>query len=180
MPNYNQAPELKHEGKKSQDNKFYQIPQSLADIIFNELGNSSAQLRIMLVLIGTKEGFKVSEQWILDRTGLQHASYITARKALIARGWLSLDNAKSITVNFNNIYPKEKSNMVLPQPSNMVLPQCSNTILPITDNETNKETDNKGEQQKPLAFDCSLPKAPVSKTAEIINQSYNDDGSFKF
>ena len=88
MANFKQAPELKFTGQKP-EGQYYAIPQSLADIIFNELGNSSAQLRIMMVLIGTKEGFKISEKWILDRTGLLHASYITARKALVKRGWLS-------------------------------------------------------------------------------------------
>ena len=163
MPNYNQAPELKHNGvKKQKDTQFYQIPQDLADIIFNELGNSSAQLRIMMVLIGTKEGFKVSEQWMLDRTGLQHASYINARRALVNRGWLSLDAASSITVNYDVIRPKKqqdeneksRSNMVLPQPSNMVLPQRSNTTLPITDKETDNKIDKVGLLSN-LIKDCS-------------------------
>ena len=159
MPNYNQAPELKFNGEKSHDKQFYQIPQKLADIVFNELGNSSAQLRVMMVLIGTKEGFKVSEQWILDRTGLQHASYINARKALINKGWLSLEAANSITVNFNNIYKKDCSNTTLLQ--------CSNTTLPITNKETNKETNNIGE----------IPE--VDNKKEMIHNLFNSDGSFK-
>ena len=52
MANFKQAPELKFTGQKP-EGQYYAIPQSLADIIFNELGNSSAQLRIMMVLIGT-------------------------------------------------------------------------------------------------------------------------------
>ena len=167
MPNYNQAPELKFNGEKSHDKQFYQIPQKLADIVFNELGNSSAQLRVMMVLIGTKEGFKVSEQWILDRTGLQHASYINARKALINKGWLSLEAANSITVNFNNIYKKDCSNTTLLQCSNTTLLQCSNTTLPITNKETNKETNNIGE----------IPE--VDNKKEMIHNLFNSDGSFK-
>lgn len=167
MPNYNQAPELKFNGEKSHDNQFYKIPQGLADIVFNELGNSSAQLRVMMVLIGTKEGFKISEQWILDRTGLQHASYINARKALVNRGWLSLEAANSITVNFNNIYKKECSNTTLPQRSNTTLPQCSNTTLPITDKETDKKTNKVGE----------IPE--VDNKKEMIYNLSNSDGSFK-
>ena len=143
MPNYNQAPELKFNGDKQLPNEkqTYQIPQGLGDIIFNELGNSSAQLRIMLVLIGTKPGFKISEAWILDRTGLQHASYIKARKALIDRGWISLDSTKTITVNFYNIYKKDCSNTILPQESNTILPQESNTILPIINNVIDNKID---------------------------------------
>lgn len=108
----------------------------------------------MLVLIGTKPGFRISEQWILDRTGLQHASYINARKALVNRGWITLDAASAITVNFDVIYrgnvvlpQKEEtknscSNVVLPQRSNVVLPQQGNTVLPIIDKETDNNTDN--------------------------------------
>jgi len=49
------------------------IPQRLGDIIFNVLGDSSAQIRIMLVLCGTKEDFFISGKWMEKRTGLsQH------------------------------------------------------------------------------------------------------------
>ena len=153
MGNYNQAPELRFNGAKG-GGQFYMIPQELADIIFKELGNASAQLRIMLVLLGTKEGFRISDKWICDRTGLQHPSYITARKALVSRGWLTHDAAKGITVNLDAIYNRgnmvlpdetkkscsntvlpQGSNMVLPHSSNMVLPQRSNMVLPITNKE---------------------------------------------
>ena len=81
------------------------------DIIFAELGNSSAQLRIMIVLIGTKPDFGVSEKWICDRTGLLPSSYKSARKQLVKRGWLTHEDGK-IIVNFKNIYAS--SNMVYP------------------------------------------------------------------
>lgn len=93
MANYNQAPKLHHSIDKSDliaacDNNFYAIPQLLGDIINHKLGNSSAQMCIMNVLIGTKEGFGLSEQWMLDRTGLTHSRYIEARNSLKKRGWL--------------------------------------------------------------------------------------------
>lgn len=132
MANFKQAPELKFSGKKP-EGQYYTIPQNLADIIFNKLGNSSAQLRIMIVLIGTKQGFKISEKWILDRTGLLHASYIKARQELVKRGWLSHNEAEGITVNFNAILDEKNR-------GNMVLPQCSNMVLPITNKNKIKTT----------------------------------------
>lgn len=130
------------------------------DIIFNELGNSSAQLRIMIVLLGTKpDSFSISEQWICDRTGLLHSSYINARKALINRGWLTLNKGELI-VNIDTIYnenrgnttiPDEensRSNMVIPQRSNTILPQRGNTTLPIIYNRIDNETDNKPIEEK--------------------------------
>jgi hypothetical protein len=171
MANYNQAPTLHHNGDKECGTNFYKIPQELADIVFQELGNASAQLRIMLVLIGTKpETFNISDKWICERTGLLHPSYINARKALVNRGWLSHDPAKGITVNFDVIYGKnrgntilqnenqcsnttlpQRGNTILPHRSNTILPQCSNTILPIidnTDNNTDKIIDSEDFSQE--------------------------------
>ena len=173
--NYQQAPELKFIGEKQKGNQSYIIPQELADIIFKELGNSSAQLRIMMVLIGTKEGFKISEQWILDRTGLQHSSYINARKALIERGWLNLEAAQSITVNFNNIRGNTilPRNTILRQRGNTILRQRGNTTIPITNNITNNIT-NKGETERevpsfrgtPLQEETSLRDSFVPKESQ--------------
>lgn len=100
------APTLEYNGVKSRVEKeqYYQIPQALADAVFSVLGNSSAQLRIMLVLIGTKPGFHISQKWILQRTGLKERSYIEARKALVARGWLKHLECDSIIVNLDKIY----------------------------------------------------------------------------
>ena len=41
MANYQQAPVLRFNGAKH-GGQFYQLPQELMDIVFNELGNSSA------------------------------------------------------------------------------------------------------------------------------------------
>ena len=106
------APVLWHVGSKEQKNdcnQSYIIPQSLGDIIFNELGNSSAQLRIMIVLCGTKPGFRISEQWICNRTGLTRQSYERARTALIERGWLSHEQHQRISVNFAAIYKNARA-----------------------------------------------------------------------
>ena len=101
------APSLHFTGKKEQDNQTrqtYMIPQRLADIIFNVLGDSSAQLRIMMVLCGTKEEFFISGKWITKRTGLSQQSYSTALKKLVARGWVSHRSYSTIRVNFDKIY----------------------------------------------------------------------------
>lgn len=182
MANYNQAPTLQFNGAKEVDNNFYKIPQELADIIFKELGNSSAQLRIMMVLVGTKPGFQISDKWICDRTGLLHPSYINARKALVAKGWLTHDAAKGITVNFdairgnrgNTILQNEKQcsnttllqrgNTTLPHCSNTTLPQCSNTTLPIINNIDNK-IDNKTNSLNELPQEEKYPE--VSKKEMI-------------
>ena len=101
------APSLQFRSEKDQDNKtnqIYMIPQRLADIIFNVLGNSSAQIKIMMVLCGTKEGFFISGKWMRGRTGLSPQSYSAALKKLVKRGWVSHRNYQTIRVNFDKIY----------------------------------------------------------------------------
>lgn len=104
------APVLEHNGEKKKagtNEQFYLLPQGLMDIVFSSLGNASAQLRVMIVLLGTKPGFAVSEEWILDRTGLKERSYIEARKALVNRGWITHTAFKNIVVNIDAIYAEK-------------------------------------------------------------------------
>lgn len=103
MANFNHAPILSFDKPKEKGTNYYELPQKLMDIIFKKLGNSSAQLRIMIVLIGTKPGFGISEQWMLERTGLSQPSYIKARKALVDMGWITLEKRETIKVNFEAI-----------------------------------------------------------------------------
>lgn len=72
--------------------------------IFNVLGNSSAQIKIMMVLCGTKEGFFISGKWMQGRTGLPPQSYSSALKKLVKRGWVTHRNYQTIRVNFDKIY----------------------------------------------------------------------------
>ena len=109
MPN-NLAPVLKHKGEKviSADKEkntmpFYYLPQDLMDELFSQLQDKSAQLRLMIVLIGTKPGFSISESWICQRTGLKRQSYERARAALVEAGYLDHKQAKYITVNLDKI-----------------------------------------------------------------------------
>lgn len=102
--NTKQAPKLVFNGNKFNETKgFYQIPQEVADIIFKTFAKQPAYIRLMLVLIGTEPGFGLAEQWVLDRTGLNHASYNTTRNKLVDMGWLTCENGQVI-VNYDKIY----------------------------------------------------------------------------
>ena len=96
MATTQQAPQLNHKGKKMEKNTpFYQLPQDIMDIIFNQLdGKNGNQMKIMTVLLGTAGdgSFRVSEKWICERTGMLQPAYIRARKALVERGWLQVEN----------------------------------------------------------------------------------------
>ena len=107
--NRNQAPQLIFNGDKFNTSKgFYQIPQELADIIFNTFSRKPALIRLMLVLTGTEPGFFLSEKWVMERTGLAHKTYLDLRKQLEDIGWLTCNEGKVI-VNFDTIYRRIES-----------------------------------------------------------------------
>lgn len=141
----------------------------------------------MLVLIGTKEGFAISEKWILERTGLLHASYINARDALVKRGWLHHEKSKGIVVDIKAIYAENRSNTTLPQESNTTLPQRSNTILPQSGNTTlpitynkNNNINNKTGESETQSVSPSVEE-PVEKEVEgIIYSNELVDGMYKY
>ena len=102
------APALLTIGADHEDNsRFYRVRQEALDIVFNELsGKSGNELKLMVVLMGTlgDGSFRVSEQWALDRTGMDHSAYNRARKALVARGWLRHEAGESITIDYDTIF----------------------------------------------------------------------------
>ena len=105
MANFKQAPKLYHTGKKH-NTIFYQLPQDLMDIVFTKLdGKCGNQIKLMCVLLGTQGNgsFGVSEKWICDRTGMVQQTYNKARKALIDKGWLKLEDGK-LFVLISSIY----------------------------------------------------------------------------
>ncbi|MBQ8506941.1 MAG: hypothetical protein IJ466_05890 [Clostridia bacterium] len=105
---YKQAPRLIHRGSKfrNQSPNFYQLPQNLMSTIFYELnGKCGNQIKLMCVLIGTagNGSFRVSQRWMMEQTGMDESGYKRARKALIDRKWISLENG-CLYVNFDEIW----------------------------------------------------------------------------
>lgn len=151
-----QAPILKFNGNKERgEANFYKLPQECADIVFNVLGNASAQLRVMMVLIGTKPGFGISQEWLLKRTGLSEKSYINARKELVKRGWIKHIDGEEITVDFDKIYSDkplpemvsgdEKKSKPLPEMVSGEKPEMVSGVIPamvsaIIDKQRDRET----------------------------------------
>ena len=126
MSNLKQAPKLYHTGKKH-DTIFYQLPQDLMDIIFTKIdGKSGNQIKLMCVLLGTQGNgsFGVSEKWICDRTGMTQQTYNKARKALIEKGWLKLEDGK-LFVLISDIYAQgTSSNCVLENKNRKIISDC--------------------------------------------------------
>lgn len=148
-----QAPILKFNGNKERgEANFYKLPQECADIVFNVLGNASAQLRVMIVLIGTKPGFGVSQEWLLKRTGLSERTYISARKELVKRGWIKHIDGEEITVDFDKIYSdKPLPEMVSGEKPEMVSGVIPEMVSAIIDKQRDRETNKQAVAQSATA-----------------------------
>ena len=108
------APELKAVGSKQDagNNNFYQIPQNVCDIVFTKLGAQAVgAMKLMIVLIGTKPncGFRLSEDWLMQRTGIKSAKTLsTARQKLVEMGWIDYEPYKYLTIRYDNILGQEE------------------------------------------------------------------------
>lgn len=97
MPNYKQAPKLYHNKNNFYEDNYYGLPQELMDCVFQQIdGKCGNQVKLMVVLLGTAGdgSFAISEKWICDRTGMFQQAYSAARKALIERGWIYVEDDK--------------------------------------------------------------------------------------
>lgn len=101
MGNTKQAPILIHEGDKMDSKQFYCIDQELCEIIFNELsGKNGNSLKLIFFLLGNSGtgSFRVSEQTVKNRTGMDKKSYQRARKDLEEKGWIRNEKGKIIVL----------------------------------------------------------------------------------
>ena len=85
---------------------FYMLPQELMTAVMTGItGNCLNQLKLMVLLLGTKEGFALSEEFVLQKLRISQQAYLKARKALIEKSWLTLEkNPHKLIVNINQIW----------------------------------------------------------------------------
>lgn len=75
--------------------QFSQIPDILMRYMNHHLtGQNGNLLKIMILLMGTKDqldnskNWGVSQTWVLDQTGMEKAKYYKAHQELVDMGWL--------------------------------------------------------------------------------------------
>ena len=108
--NTRSAPKLIFNGKKLPNEReyWYQIPIKLSNYLMNTIsGNNGNAIKLLWVLLGSSEGFNISESMILKRTGMNQSAYIRARKYLCELGIIEHINEKghhAIIINFGNLW----------------------------------------------------------------------------
>lgn len=105
------APELIIKGEKWEVNNESRI--SVADRLIKAIGTNK-QLKandrlLLIILLGQAiEGFHPSEQWVLDRTGMSHKTYLECKKRLQQLKIIRCEDYKSIIVNIDAIeFPED-------------------------------------------------------------------------
>lgn len=105
MGNY--APVLHHAQNKEnyidRSNGFYKLPATLMTAIFHQT-DSCNEIRLLTFLLGTGEGFGLTEKTVLDRTGLSSSAYHRTIETLAAKGWITV-SAAYLTINYDRILP---------------------------------------------------------------------------
>ena len=106
--NKQQAPKVKYAGvDKMYDSKGWGFAQRSHEVEMAIMNGLSAQqggpLKIMLVLTGCGDNFRISESMIKERTGLSASGYRTARARLEEMGWISKNIDGYITINMEKI-----------------------------------------------------------------------------
>ena len=96
---------------------FYRSAQELTSYILNTLSGKHGNLiKLMWVLLGTAPGFRISEKWILEKTGMTQQRYSEARTTLDYMGWITYNKKHhTITVNYRYMWKeaeKEKKNRI--------------------------------------------------------------------
>ena len=152
--NFRQAPRLYVEGRKCKgDGTDYYLPGDIMDIIFQEFdGKNGNAIKLMVVLIGTRGdgSFRITEQFIQNRTGMTKSNYHRTRNVLAEKGFIYVGE-NSITVNLDNIRARYAAH----------------------DDDYNKEETNK------ITNNITDNPSPIKDFSYIFDNDYRDeDGSY--
>lgn len=85
---------------------FYMLPQELMTAVMSGItGNCLNQLKLMILLLGTKEGFALSEDFVLKKLRITQQAYLKARKALVEKNWITIQKKPhQIIVHIDQIW----------------------------------------------------------------------------
>ena len=168
MPNnkVDQAPRIKNNGEKklkNSKNGFAMRPHDLETIFFNLIPYKNiVQLKVMLYLTGNAEGFRLIKDATLERLNVSSSAYYNARKDLVDKGWISVEEGKDfsyIVINYNKIYEDGKSFL------NKEESNCETTSV------------EEGNSQNTSVGESNCENTPVNKEKEGICETTSEESN---
>lgn len=98
---YNQAPELLNKDKPKSEGNFMQLNMDIFKNINKKVDARHSVARSLLILmVGTADGFRLSQKFALDNLGCSEKRYYEARKYLSELGLITYDKEKN-TIKLN-------------------------------------------------------------------------------
>lgn len=104
------APRLDFQGQKWIKDNEQRI--TVADRLLVSIGklNLTANERLILILLlGQKEGFRPTETFVRERTGMTHQTYMNARKGLEEKCLIHCEPYKEIVILIDQIEKRSKN-----------------------------------------------------------------------
>ena len=175
--NFRQAPRLYVEGRKCKgDGTDYYLPGDIMDIIFQEFdGKNGNAIKLMVVLIGTRGdgSFRITEQFIQNRTGMTKSNYHRTRNVLAEKGFIYVGE-NSITVNLDNIRARYAAHDEYSEGTHDEKKGTHDEYSEGThDDDYNKEETNK------ITNNITDNPSPIKDFSYIFDNDYRDeDGSY--
>lgn len=173
MPNYNQAPRIKHVGNKMTDRSkmgFAQRSHEVETAIMCGLGERDmAMLKIMLFLTGNAEGFQVPESTICQRCNISPTGYKNARRKLVEKGWLRAEDGY-IVVDFNAILSQQKQGSTENTPIPKVSGAMGSTQCLVGANQVKKQTST---ENTSISVKGSTENTPIFNNQEKQTSTEN-------
>ena len=191
--NYRQAPELRFTREKLKNSKspsYFGWEPELWKIVNKELsGKEGNCIKLINILLGTAEGFKVSQKWICEMAGLSKDGYYKARKKLEEKEMLIYDEvANTITIDTKGMLKKysskeEKNESMSETYSKSISEKYPEGMLekyPESIDETyynkkeNKEIEQKKETKKKESFSAGAEKSSYQPSLPTVSKEQRE------
>lgn len=110
MGRYDQAPRLINKDKPNKNGNFMKIGMEVFKNINEKIDARHAVARSLLILlIGTADGFGLSQKFVLDNLGCSEKRYYTARQYLESLGLITINKAdNTIKVNYDVLMGRQE------------------------------------------------------------------------
>lgn len=186
MGRYDQAPKLINKNKPKSKGNFMQMGMEVFKSINEKIDARHAVARSLLILlIGTADGFGLSQKFILENLGCSEKRYYTARQYLESLGLITVNKEENIiTINYNvlmdrhEVLPENKMGGHEDNPDRLhVYPKSGHEVYSKDRHEVSyniEETNNKTENiTKPAALNKVELAVPEGLSEEEKKKAVN-------
>ena len=111
MERYNQAPKITNTGKPKNEGSFLSMPWNVFTAINEKIDSRHSTARLlMILLVGSGDGFRLAEKTALDRLSCGKDAYHDARKYLAKLGLITNDKSNNeIVIHYEALLSRSET-----------------------------------------------------------------------